>query len=76
MSLETGLYYYCEFVGGRGAHAWVIRQESAAHRVVDYFSSGLSAEHAVALLNGGLAQVEPHRPLGCRVQPVRATRVA
>lgn len=37
---------------------------------VDYFRTEDAARHAMELLDRGLGVVDPHRPLGCRIQPI------
>lgn len=41
-----------------------------SYRAVDYYSTRCGAEYAARLLNSGLAVVNHHGTIGCRVMPV------
>lgn len=58
--------------------AWAVRKDGAEETAgpVDYFRTRSAALHAAELLNRGLARVEHHRSLGCRVQPLCAVPAA
>jgi hypothetical protein len=58
----------------RKAGSWALRERDAGDSspAVDLFRSEAGARHAAQMLNGGLARIERHRPLGCRIQPVYA----
>jgi hypothetical protein len=68
--------YYLHFVGHGLAGEWTVVAggDGSPAPAIDCFRTHSSAEHAAALLNSGRARIEPHRLLGCRVQPVYADR--
>jgi hypothetical protein len=69
------LTYYVQLIG-EGKAAWALREHGAPEDspAIDYFRSEPGARHAARILNAGLARIEPHRPPGCRIQPMYAPR--
>jgi hypothetical protein len=65
--------YYVQPVGSTAA-PWAVREHGSgvSSGAIDLFRSEAGARHAAELLNGGLARIERHRPIGCRIQPIYA----
>jgi hypothetical protein len=50
---------------------WALRA-SIGGEAIDHLRTRTAAEYAVRELTAGRAHIEPHRPVGCRVQPIPA----
>jgi hypothetical protein len=61
-----------EYRFDRSSFGWELRAASYAGgpvKTVDYLRTQSAAEYAARELAAGRAHIEPHRPVGCRVQP-------
>ncbi len=73
--VSRSLTYYVQLIG-QGDAAWALREHGAPADLpaIDHFRSEPAARHAGRLLHAGLARIEPHRPPGCRIQPIYVPR--
>jgi hypothetical protein len=54
----------------RADHKWPFGLYDSDDHLIDTYRTRSAIDHAVRELNAGRALVNPHRPLGCRVQPI------